>query len=54
MKIICVGQNYLKHIEELKSKKSSSPVIFLKPDSSLIAKINHFLFLNFQMKSIMK
>ena len=42
MKIICVGQNYLKHIEELKSKKSSSPVIFLKPDSSLIAKNQPF------------
>ena len=42
MKIICVGQNYLKHIEELKSKKTSSPVIFLKPDSSLIAKNQPF------------
>ena len=42
MKIICVGQNYLKHIEELNSKKSSSPVIFLKPDSSLIAKNQPF------------
>ena len=42
MKIICVGQNYLKHIEELKSKKSSTPVIFLKPDSSLIAKNQPF------------
>ena len=29
-------------IEELKSKKSSSPVIFLKPDSSLIAKNQPF------------
>tara|TARA_A100001011_G_scaffold337754_1_gene368145 strand:+ start:4882 stop:5493 length:612 start_codon:yes stop_codon:yes gene_type:complete len=42
MKIFCVGQNFLKHIEELKSKKSSSPVIFLKPDSSLIAKNQPF------------
>ena len=42
MKIICIGQNYLKHIEELKSKKSSLPVIFLKPDSSIIAKNQPF------------
>ena len=42
MKIICVGQNYLKHIEELKSKRNNSPILFLKPDSSLIQKNQPF------------
>ncbi len=42
MKIICVGQNYLKHIEELKSKRNSSPILFLKPDSSVIQKNQPF------------
>jgi 2-keto-4-pentenoate hydratase/2-oxohepta-3-ene-1,7-dioic acid hydratase in catechol pathway len=34
MKIICVGRNYAKHIEELNNERPESPVIFLKPDSS--------------------
>jgi 2-keto-4-pentenoate hydratase/2-oxohepta-3-ene-1,7-dioic acid hydratase in catechol pathway len=36
MKIICIGRNYTKHIEELKNKKPSDPVIFLKPDSAVL------------------
>ena len=32
MKIICVGKNYLKHIDELNSSKEDEPVIFLKPE----------------------
>ena len=42
MKIICIGQNYLKHIEELNSSRSKTPVIFLKPDSSIIQKNQPF------------
>ena len=42
MKIICIGQNYLKHIKELNSSRSKSPVIFLKPDSSIIQKNQPF------------
>ena len=38
MKIICIGRNYRKHIEELKNEKPSSPVVFIKPDSSIILK----------------
>ena len=38
MKIICVGRNYVEHINELKNKKNSFPVLFIKPDSSLILK----------------
>jgi len=36
MKIICVGQNYPKHIKELNSKTPTEPVLFLKPDTSLL------------------
>jgi len=34
-KIICVGRNYAKHIEEMKSETTIDPVLFLKPNSSL-------------------
>jgi 2-keto-4-pentenoate hydratase/2-oxohepta-3-ene-1,7-dioic acid hydratase in catechol pathway len=42
MKIICIGRNYRKHIEELNNEKPSSPVIFIKPDSSIILKNQPF------------
>ena len=42
MKIICVGKNYLKHIDELNSSKEDKPVIFLKPDTSIIQKNQPF------------
>lgn len=42
MKIICIERNYLKHIEELKNEKPSEPVVFLKPDSSLMRKRDAF------------
>ncbi|MGB2129164.1 MAG: fumarylacetoacetate hydrolase family protein [Flavicella sp.] len=38
MKIICIGRNYAKHIEELKNKRPESPVFFLKPDSAILPK----------------
>jgi len=36
MKIICVGRNYQKHIEELNNEIPEEPVIFIKPDSALL------------------
>ena len=42
MKLICIGKNYLKHIYELNSKKEDNPVIFLKPDTSVIQKKQPF------------
>ena len=35
-KIVCVGQNYRGHIEELRVPVPREPVIFLKPPSWLI------------------
>lgn len=34
--VYCIGRNYAKHIEEMKSKPTTDPVVFLKPRSSLI------------------
>jgi len=42
MKIICIGRNYAKHIEELENEKPENPVIFLKPDSAILAKKQPF------------
>jgi len=36
MKIICVGRNYMAHVQELKNESPSEPVIFLKPDTALL------------------
>ena len=38
MKIICIGRNYAKHIEELENERPTEPVIFLKPDSAKLPK----------------
>ncbi len=43
MKIICIGRNYAKHIEELDNEKPKEPVIFMKPDSALLLKKNPFI-----------
>ncbi len=38
MKIICIGRNYTDHIKELKNEKPTDPVVFLKPDTSILLK----------------
>jgi 2-keto-4-pentenoate hydratase/2-oxohepta-3-ene-1,7-dioic acid hydratase in catechol pathway len=43
MKIICIGRNYGKHIEELQNERPDEPVIFLKPDSSILLKQHPFV-----------
>ena len=43
MKIICIGRNYAKHIEELDNEKPKEPVIFMKPDSAVLLKKNPFI-----------
>tara|TARA_B100000900_G_scaffold416135_2_gene449368 strand:- start:16712 stop:17323 length:612 start_codon:yes stop_codon:yes gene_type:complete len=47
VKIICVGRNYPKHIKELVNQRPESPVIFIKPDTSLIQKNNPFFIPDF-------
>jgi 2-keto-4-pentenoate hydratase/2-oxohepta-3-ene-1,7-dioic acid hydratase in catechol pathway len=38
MKIICIGRNYAKHIEELANERPTEPVVFLKPNSAILLK----------------
>jgi 2-keto-4-pentenoate hydratase/2-oxohepta-3-ene-1,7-dioic acid hydratase in catechol pathway len=47
MKLICIGRNYTKHIEELNSEKPSDPVIFLKPDTAILVKNQPFFIPDF-------
>ena len=42
MKIICIGRNYAKHIEELENERPNNPVVFLKPDSTILPNKNPF------------
>lgn len=43
MKIICIGRNYSEHARELKNEIPVEPVIFMKPDSSVLQKHNPFV-----------
>ncbi|HUH25507.1 MAG TPA: fumarylacetoacetate hydrolase family protein, partial [Flavobacterium sp.] len=36
MKIICVGRNYVDHINELNNEKPTELVVFMKPDTSVL------------------
>lgn len=36
MKIICIGLNYLDHLEELGHKRPQEPLFFCKPDTALL------------------
>ena len=43
MKIICIGRNYTKHIEELKNERPDDPVVFMKPDSAILLRQHPFV-----------
>ena len=47
MKIICVGRNYASHIDELQNEKPKEPLLFLKPDTSILQKNQPFFIPNF-------
>ena len=47
MKIICVGRNYTDHISELKNEKLEEPVLFQKPDTSILLKKQPFFIPDF-------
>ena len=42
MKIICIGRNYTEHIKELANERPEEPVVFIKPDSSVLPKEQDF------------
>jgi 2-keto-4-pentenoate hydratase/2-oxohepta-3-ene-1,7-dioic acid hydratase in catechol pathway len=43
MKIICIGRNYTKHIEELNNERPDEPVVFMKPDSAILLRQHPFV-----------
>ena len=43
MKIICIGRNYTKHIEELQNERPDEPVVFMKPDSAILLRQHPFV-----------
>ncbi|MEZ4796064.1 MAG: fumarylacetoacetate hydrolase family protein [Flavobacteriaceae bacterium] len=47
MKLICIGRNYTKHIEELQNEKPTDPVVFLKPDTAILLKNQPFFIPDF-------
>jgi len=47
MKLICIGRNYTEHIEELQNERPADPVVFLKSDSSILAKKQPFFIPDF-------
>ncbi|GLU45619.1 fumarylacetoacetate hydrolase family protein [Allomuricauda sp. NBRC 101325] len=42
MKLICIGRNYVDHINELNNERPSEPVVFIKPDSAILPKEQDF------------
>ena len=47
MKIICIGRNYTDHIEELENERPTDPVVFMKPDTSILLKKQPFFIPDF-------
>src|SRR5690554_2011016 len=42
MKIICIGRNYVAHAQELENEVPENPIVFIKPESSILKKGNDF------------
>lgn len=47
MKIICVGRNYRAHAQELNNPVPTKPLIFMKPDTSLLRNNRDFYYPEF-------
>ncbi|MEM0941644.1 MAG: fumarylacetoacetate hydrolase family protein [Bacteroidota bacterium] len=47
MKIICIGRNYVAHIEELGNERPEHPIIFMKPDTALLKNNEPFYYPDF-------
>ena len=47
MKIVCIGRNYTAHINELQNEKPKHPVLFLKPDTTILQKNQPFFIPHF-------
>nr|WP_321233555.1 fumarylacetoacetate hydrolase family protein [uncultured Psychroserpens sp.] len=47
MKLICIGRNYTEHIKEFENERPTDPVVFLKPDTSILLKKQPFFIPDF-------
>jgi acylpyruvate hydrolase len=47
MKVICIGRNYLDHVKEMNAARPSSPVFFMKPDTSIVTRNRPFFYPDF-------
>jgi len=47
VKIVCIGRNYTAHINELQNEKPKHPVLFLKPDTTILQKNQPFFIPHF-------
>jgi len=47
VKIVCVGRNYTAHIAELQNENPEHPVLFLKPDTTILQKNQPFFIPHF-------
>ena len=47
MKLICIGRNYSNHIAELQNETPDTPIVFLKPDTSILLKKQPFFIPDF-------
>jgi acylpyruvate hydrolase len=47
MKIICIGRNYAEHAKELNNPLPTSPVFFMKPETSLLTRNRPFYYPDF-------
>jgi len=47
MKIICIGMNYAKHVEEFAGEIPENPVFFLKPETALLRNNQPFFYPDF-------
>jgi 2-keto-4-pentenoate hydratase/2-oxohepta-3-ene-1,7-dioic acid hydratase in catechol pathway len=54
MKIICIGRNYVNHIAELNNERPDEPVIFLKPDTAILPKLENILMPNLRTSIMTK
>lgn len=50
MKIICIGRNYQDHIDGLKNKTPTEPVLFIKPDSAVLKDKTKFIIPHFSQQ----
>ncbi|MCH8317530.1 MAG: fumarylacetoacetate hydrolase family protein [Bacteroidetes bacterium] len=47
MKILAIGRNYSKHIDELGNEREEEPVVFIKPDTALLKDNASFFYPDF-------